>query len=274
MSPARLARDIAAAVVAVIAASSSYSHMVDVAQRYGERQEVALALPISVDGMLIVASAAMVEDKRAGRTVRWSARIAFAAGVGASVAANIAAAQPTLGARIVAAWPALALLLVVEMLARPARRATPVTADNQPAATAAVTPDAGLTTSVAVDAATAAAVPDQTTPIAPATRRQPRPARAATSPGPNADTTHEQRHRSRRPASETRRLAETIMTAEPQLSRTQLAARLGVSRQWLHELLGKPADDGTDPLLSAPHPSARRSVGLAKAGASAGTAKP
>ncbi len=48
----------------------------------------------------------------------WSARIAFTAGVAASVAANIAAAQPTVGARIVAAWPAVAMLLVVEMLSR------------------------------------------------------------------------------------------------------------------------------------------------------------
>jgi len=68
--------------------------------------------------MLIVASAAMVEDKRNGHRVRWSARIAFIAGVAASVAANIAAAQPTVGARIVAAWPAVAMLLVVEMLSR------------------------------------------------------------------------------------------------------------------------------------------------------------
>jgi hypothetical protein len=92
--------------------------MVHVALRFGERPEVAYVLPISVDGMLIVASTAMVDDQRAGRPVRWSARIAFIAGVGASVAANIAAAQPSLGARIVAAWPAVALLLVVELLSR------------------------------------------------------------------------------------------------------------------------------------------------------------
>ena len=75
-------------------------------------------MPISVDGMLIVASTAMVEDKRRGRPVRWSARVAFVAGVAASVAANIAAAHPSVGARIVAAWPALAMLLVVEILSR------------------------------------------------------------------------------------------------------------------------------------------------------------
>lgn len=92
--------------------------MVYVALCFGERPEVAYVLPISVDGMLIVASTAMVDDQRGGRRVRRSARIAFLAGVTASVAANITAAQPTFGARIVAAWPAIALLLVVEMLSR------------------------------------------------------------------------------------------------------------------------------------------------------------
>jgi hypothetical protein len=107
--------------------------MVHVALRYGERPEVAYVLPISVDGMLIVASAAMVEDKRHGHRVRWSARVAFVAGVAASVAANIAAAQATVGARIVAAWPAVAMLLVVEMLARarpPADTPATVTSDD------------------------------------------------------------------------------------------------------------------------------------------------
>lgn len=127
MTPTRIARDVSTVAVAGIAAWSSWSHMVAVALRFGERPEVAYVLPLSVDGMLVVASAAMVEDKRAGRRVRWSARTAFAVGVAASVAANIAAAEPSLGARIVAAWPAVALLLVVEMLTR----AQPVSHDSQ-----------------------------------------------------------------------------------------------------------------------------------------------
>jgi hypothetical protein len=118
MTPVQIARDCSTAAVAGIAAWSSWTHMVAVALRFGERAEVAYVLPVSVDGMLVVASTAMVEDQRAGRRVRWSARTAFAAGVAASVAANIAAAKPSSGARIVAAWPALALLLVVEILAR------------------------------------------------------------------------------------------------------------------------------------------------------------
>src|SRR5437762_3811524 len=121
MNSVRLASRTSAGVVAGIAAWSSYSHMVHVALRFGERPEVAYALPFSVDGMLVVASVAMVDDKRSGRRVRPVSRVAFAAGVAASVAANIAAAHPSVGARVIAAWPALALLLVVEMLSRSGR---------------------------------------------------------------------------------------------------------------------------------------------------------
>lgn len=115
----RAARNLSAATVAAIAAWSSYSHMVHVALAYGEPPQVAYTLPFSVDGMLIVATIVMVDDKHRVGRVRPTARLAFITGVAASIAANIAAAHPSPGARIVGAWPAIALLLVVEMLARP-----------------------------------------------------------------------------------------------------------------------------------------------------------
>lgn len=157
MDLTRLARNVSTAAVTMIAAWSSWSHMVHVALRFGERPEVAYVLPISVDGMLVVASTAMVEDKRHGRPVRWSARVAFVAGVAASVAANIAAAHPSVGARIVAAWPALAMLLVVEILSR-TRTAGPRPAPSADSTDGAL-PDAPATTAAdtASPASTAAA---------------------------------------------------------------------------------------------------------------------
>jgi hypothetical protein len=127
-----LVRNVSSGAVAAIAAWSSYSHMVHLALRYGERPEVAYALPFSVDGMLIASTIVMVDDKRHGRRVRPMARLAFTVGVIASIAANIAAAPPTLGARLIDAWPAVALLLVVEMLARPPAAATPAAPPVQP----------------------------------------------------------------------------------------------------------------------------------------------
>jgi len=139
----RLARNGSAAVVAGIAAWSSYQHMVHVALTVGERPDVAYLVPLSVDGMLVVASTAMVDDKRSGRKVRWSARLAFVAGIVASLAANVAAAHHTVGARLVAAWPAIALLLTVELLSRTGRlltrhetvEAADASTDTAPAAT-------------------------------------------------------------------------------------------------------------------------------------------
>lgn len=136
MNTTRLMRNVSAGVVAGIAAWSSYRHMVTVALSVGEQPEIAWVLPLSVDGMLVVASVAMVDDRRSGRAVRWSARVAFGVGVLASIAANIAAAHPTLGARIVSAWPALALLLTVELLSRSGRKKAEirhVRAESKPA---------------------------------------------------------------------------------------------------------------------------------------------
>ncbi|MEU5552839.1 DUF2637 domain-containing protein [Micromonospora sp. NPDC047793] len=218
MNPTRIARNISTAAVASIAAWSSWSHMVHVALKFGERPEVAYVLPISVDGMLVVASTAMVDDRRAGRPVRWSARIAFIIGVGASVAANIAAAQPTLGARIVAAWPAVALLLVVEMLSR-ARRASVST----PAASA-VTGPAGAA-SVEADGE-AQAVSDSTpaTGISPAGRTSDTPRRPGT-PG-------HRRQRGGRTEAVLR-----MRTERPDASVEDIATHLGVTERHVRRLL-------------------------------------
>ena len=128
MRGTRITSTLGAAAVAGIAAWASWTHMVHVAIRFGERVEVAYVLPLSVDGLLVVASAAMVDDKAAGRRPRTSAKVAFIAGVAASIAANITAAHPSVGARTVAAWPAIALLLVVELMTRKGRVETPIPA--------------------------------------------------------------------------------------------------------------------------------------------------
>lgn len=56
-----IARLIAAAVIAAIAAWVSYWHMVGVAVRYGETGSSAYLLPFSVDGLIVVASICLVE---------------------------------------------------------------------------------------------------------------------------------------------------------------------------------------------------------------------
>jgi hypothetical protein len=54
-------RILATAVIATIAAWVSYQHMVAVATRYGETGASPYLLPISVDGLVVVASVSLVE---------------------------------------------------------------------------------------------------------------------------------------------------------------------------------------------------------------------
>lgn len=170
----RVARNSSAAVVAGIAGYASYWHQTAVALRAGERTELAHLIPLSVDGMLIVASIAMVDDRQNGRKPRLSAKVAFALGIAASVGANVAAAHPTLLGRTVAAWPALALLLVVEILSRRGKLIVePVVA---PVAVA-----APVTQAVRVIEETAATLP---TPVSPAPVRATQPGSEPARPAP------------------------------------------------------------------------------------------
>jgi hypothetical protein len=106
-----------ALVVATIAALASYSHMRDVAVRYGQSELIAALLPVSVDGMMVVGAQ---PPREGGRDPR-SAWLAFWTGVAASVIANVLAAEPSLVARCISAWPAVAFLLVVEVITRGGR---------------------------------------------------------------------------------------------------------------------------------------------------------
>jgi len=102
-------------LVAAVAALVSYAHMQEVAERAGEQWRAWL-LPLSVDGLVVAASMALLTRRRAGLPGGRLAWVALLGGVGASLAANIAAAEPTATARVVAAWPALAFAVAFELL--------------------------------------------------------------------------------------------------------------------------------------------------------------
>src|SRR4030095_6437689 len=76
-----VARNAATTSVAAGAAVVSYHHQVKVASAVGEDRAVALILPLSVDGLMVVAGMAMFKDKK-----HWQARGAVALGIRASVA--------------------------------------------------------------------------------------------------------------------------------------------------------------------------------------------
>lgn len=102
-------------VVALVAAVVSYAHMYELAERSGEAWRAWL-FPLSVDGMLLAATLAIVDRRRAGLPAGWVPWAGLVLGIGASLVANVAAAEPTLTAQAVAAWPPLALAISVETL--------------------------------------------------------------------------------------------------------------------------------------------------------------
>lgn len=102
-------------LVAAVAAVVSYAHMQALAADAGERWR-AYVVPLSVDGLVVAASMVLLTRRRAGLPGGWLAWSALLGGVGASLAANVAAAEPTVTARVVAAWPPIAFAVGIELL--------------------------------------------------------------------------------------------------------------------------------------------------------------
>lgn len=122
-----------ALVVAGVAAYASYEHQREFALDGGSDAVTAALWPLSVDGLLVLATVGLLKpgqqrDRRT-RIVVWAT---FLAGIAVSLAANIAAA-PTLSWQpvLVAGWPPVALLLAVELLAHRSDRVVTETAPTR-----------------------------------------------------------------------------------------------------------------------------------------------
>ncbi|MEU4477305.1 DUF2637 domain-containing protein [Micromonospora sp. NPDC023966] len=194
--------------VTVIAAVASFDHMRVVAERAGQPALLAALLPFSVDGLTLVGALALGD----GRRSRFTAWVAFILGVSASLAANVIAAPPGVVARVVSAWPAVALLVLVEVLARSGKRTPDVPAE--------------VAGTVVAQRETA---PEESTPD-----------ESAVTPtdGPSGPVPPEgvKPRRVRRPVAETRRLA-AAMLAEPGTTREGVASALGVTPRRLRQVL-------------------------------------
>lgn len=199
------ARLVATAIIAGIAAWVSYWHMAGVASRYGETGASPYLLPLSVDGLIIVASVCLVE--LAGRIRETEdERAATVAGAGSALvpagAEHFAGApaEPAAGSANGAngGYPAAGGVLV----AGASRRATG---------------------SAQVRGSVGPAVPGQGggTPMMPADAH-----RAATvEGGPNGVPGPRQR----RPVAETAALAAAIEAAHPDITAAEVAQQLGIS---------------------------------------------
>jgi hypothetical protein len=107
-----------ALIVAAVAAYGSYEHQRDFALHGGADQVSAGLWPLSVDGLLLLATVGLLNSgPQASIRIRLAVWLSFLLGTAVSLAANIAAA-PTLAWQpvLVAGWPPVALLLAAELL--------------------------------------------------------------------------------------------------------------------------------------------------------------
>ncbi len=120
------------ALLALIAATVSYLHMHLLVESHGQPGWVAALTPLSVDGMIVAASTTLLADSRScgrGGILPWALLVV---GSVASLAANVAVAEPTATGRVIAAWPSFALIAAYELLMRQVRRSAAASGKGQP----------------------------------------------------------------------------------------------------------------------------------------------
>src|SRR6266700_2379858 len=99
---------------------------------HGQPGWVAVLTPLSVDGMIVAASTTLLSDSRSGGrggVLPWAL---LAVGSVASLAANMAVAEPTVTGRVIAAWPSFALIGSYLLLVRQIRATATAPSGRQP----------------------------------------------------------------------------------------------------------------------------------------------
>ena len=228
-------RLLATATIAGIAAWVSYWHMAGVAARYGETGASPYLLPLSVDGLIVVASICLVE---------LGGRIATLESPRSEIGA--APAAPPAAAPVVPVVPEPAVPDLVPTVSR---------IDHRTRAQVAAALAQGTTENAA---------------FAPTVTRQPRPSatvgravpaqrstsasRAATNrtgPPHRTDKSDKSGKRGRRSPAETVALANRIKAERPQLTETQIAAELGISSSRWRTVRREAAAQASDHTLAA-----------------------
>lgn len=107
--------NIGATPVLLVAGWISYFHIVETALGVGYSQSGAHIIPFSIDGIMIMAAIAIVATQQRGLSV---AKLAFAAGLAFSLAANMMQAQHSIAGFAFAGCPSVLMILASELLLR------------------------------------------------------------------------------------------------------------------------------------------------------------
>lgn len=130
---ARVLAGLAVLAVAVVAGWVSFGHIAMLAAAHGYSTATAHMLPVSVDGLIVAASLALLTG-----TSPALSRAGLVLGILATLAANVAAGAEfgAVGA-LVNAWPAIAFIVASEILLRMLRAARDVPSADKAAGTVA-----------------------------------------------------------------------------------------------------------------------------------------
>jgi hypothetical protein len=128
----------AVAAVGLTAAVLSYRHQFELAAGHGESALTAKLLPVSIDGLLVAGTLAILDASRRQTGHAWAARVTVGLGVAMTMWANIVHGLGYGWAGIVlSGWPPVALMAAIEVLARmirPVPSPVPVTEVPHPGA--------------------------------------------------------------------------------------------------------------------------------------------
>jgi hypothetical protein len=124
-----------------VAAVVSFRHALEVVEAHGEDRGTALLYPGTIDGLVFMSSMVLLDAARSGEPAPLLAKWTLGIGIGATVAVNVlhGIEHGPVGA-VIAAWPALALVLTVELMMGLIRRGRQVRAEVAEEVAAAVEP--------------------------------------------------------------------------------------------------------------------------------------
>jgi hypothetical protein len=135
----------AVVIVAGVAASFSYLHALEVLGEHSRQSILNNGFPLTVDGLIYAGSMVLLNDARRGLDAHPLAWFALGLGIAATLTVNVVSglAYGVVGA-VVAAWPAVALVLSYELLMIIVRRSATAPATAPEVKTAVPEPPAEL----------------------------------------------------------------------------------------------------------------------------------
>lgn len=162
-----LARLAPTAMVFTTAAWQSYWHIQELTEQHTTDSITPYLMPLSVDGLIIAAYRYTTPANP--RPTRLLAYLSLAVGLVATLLANVAAAPDNPTARLLSAWPAVALTLTGLLLHKPVRTKTATKPTTKPTTKPRTTPNSATITNKAKPTTTTATT---TTATNTATRRR------------------------------------------------------------------------------------------------------